>query len=361
MTPERNRKIETCCYLAMWALVAAVFILSVMRARSYTGGPLLDWHVFTDMVLSLLPFLAIFIIHNYLLIPKLLLRNKYRSYLIATIGLIVLIWFIEVARFAYIISRLGPPPPGAPAPWMRPLGAIPIYLDFIYDVLVVGVNLATALLFQRYDDRLKHESLMKSNAQSQLSYLKGQINPHFYMNMLNNIHGMIEINPEKAQEMVLDMSRLMRYMLYDSSKTLIGLAREIDFLSNYIDIMRQRYPESKVHVTTRFPSGADTAGIYVPPLLFLVYIENAFKHGVSYRDVSFVSVSISVAGGKVVFKCLNSCHPAGGKDGGIGLHNARQRLNLIYGDSYDLDIRNIGDNYSVELKIPAHENTDSDN
>ena len=95
---------------------------------------------------------------------------------------------------------------------------LPLLLDFMYAIVVVGVNLAVALMFQRYYDKLERESLMKANAESQLANLKAQINPHFYMNMLNNIHGMIEIDPERAQSMVIDMSQLMRHMLYESSQ-----------------------------------------------------------------------------------------------------------------------------------------------
>lgn len=91
---------------------------------------------------------------------------------------------------------------------MPPLLPMPVMLDSTYGLLVVGANLAITLMFQRYYDRLEQESLKKANAENQLAYLKAQINPHFYLNMLNNIHGMIDIDPEKAQKMLIDMSRL---------------------------------------------------------------------------------------------------------------------------------------------------------
>ncbi|MDE6160691.1 MAG: sensor histidine kinase, partial [Muribaculaceae bacterium] len=248
-------------------------------------------------------------------------------------------------------------------PHMRPLLPMPLFLDFTYALLVVGCNLAIALMFQRFDDKLERESLMKTNAESRLAYLKAQINPHFYMNMLNNIHGMIEIDQEKAQSMVLDMSRLMRYTLYDSSRPLIPLAEEVEFLQNYLRLMRQRYPADRLTITSQFPLPGDMHGISVPPLLSLVFIENAFKHGVSYRELSFVSVSVEVSGSRVRFSCMNSNHPQSGNHTereGIGLRNVGQRLALLYGEKAKLDISPTDTTYTVNLSIPAHEIKDSD-
>lgn len=184
------------------------------------------------------------------------------------------------------------------------------------------------------------------------------------MNMLNNIHGMIEINAEKAQEMVIDMSNLMRYMLYDSSNDRIALSSEIAFLKNYLRLMRQRYPEDRVKITVDFPSESAVSGVMIPPLLFLVFIENSFKHGISYRDDSFVSVRIEVQDNRVIFTCLNSVHPSAdnhGHDHGIGLKNIRERLRLIYGDKARCDIRTTASTYLVNLSIPTHETADPHN
>lgn len=219
-------------------------------------------------------------------------------------------------------------------------------------------------MFQRFDDRFEKESLMKANAESQLAYLKNQINPHFYMNMLNNIHGMIEIDPDKAQLMVIDMSQLMRYMLYESSRRMIPLSEEIMFLRNYMSLMRQRFPENKVSVTSEFPADNEIVGISLPPLLFLVFIENAFKHGVSYQEASFVAVSIEVSQQSVRFNCINSNHSRICDDmetTGIGLRNIRQRLSLIYGDKASLDLNVSRTTYTVNLIIPAHAVEDSYN
>ena len=122
-----------------------------------------------------------------------------------------MVWVGQYVDFVHFMQR----PPHSigqfPHPQLRPLIPLPLLMDFTYAVLVVGCNIAIVLLFQRFDDKIERESLMKANAESQLAYLKSQINPHFYMNMLNNIHGMIEIDAEKAQSMVIDMSHPVSY------------------------------------------------------------------------------------------------------------------------------------------------------
>lgn len=365
---DTRRRAESVCYVVMWGLVAAFYLLNVIRARSVNGEqPLFEWGMAVRAFVALVPFVALFIVNNCILIPRLLLRGRFALYFIAAVAAIFLVWLYQYEQFMEFLAKIGPPPEGARGPrphrFHRPLGAMPLFLDFVYDLLVVGMNIATALIFQNYRYRLERQRLSRANAESQLTYLKDQINPHFYMNMLNNIHGMIEIDPEKAQDMVLRMSKLMRYMLYESSKPKIPLSREIEFLRDYLQIMRQRYPESKVKIEAEFPSAAESGSIMVAPLFYLVYIENAFKHGISYQAVSRVSVKISIGGDKVTFDCENtvaadSKADKSGDSHGIGLQNASKRLQLIYGDSFTLTEGEESDEgeenklYRVSLTIP---------
>ena len=356
----RNRKIENIIYIGLWLVVIVLYLLDAMQIRHSAGKPLLDTTVLSRMTLSLLPFLALFLVNNILFIPRLLLHNRYKAYLSAAGALLIAVWMYQTWTFYFHFINYPKPPGHGPTP----LVPLPVLLSLVYDLLIVGANLAIALIFQRFEDRLERESLQKAHAENQLAYLKAQINPHFHMNMLNNIHGMIEIDAEKAQEMVIDMSNLMRYMLYDSSNDRIALSSEIAFLKNYLRLMRQRYPEDRVKITVDFPSESAVSGVMIPPLLFLVFIENSFKHGISYRDDSFVSVRIEVQDNRVIFTCLNSVHPSAdnhGHDHGIGLKNIRERLRLIYGDKARCDIRTTASTYLVNLSIPTHETADPHN
>ena len=360
LSHSHNRRLESLIYLGLWLLVIVLFLLGVMRSRSMDQLPAIDLATLFHTGWRFIPFFILFAVNNWVLIPGLLFRNRIMAYFLTALAAILVIWGWQYLHFMTELSLQPPRNPHPPGP--RHLIPLPLMLDFLFLLLIVGTNLAIALLFKRYDDLFERESLMKANAENRLNYLKAQINPHFYMNMLNNIHGMIEVDPDKAQDMVIDMSHLMRYTLYDSERERISLASEIDFLDNYLRMMRIRYPESKVSITRSFPDRDRTSGVMIPPLLFIVFLENAFKHGISYREQSYVSVSIEITDGTVGFHCLNSCHPVDSAHvPGIGLQNVRQRLKLIYGDNYTLQLDNIESAYSVNLTIPAHETKDTDN
>lgn len=360
---KKNRKDETKVYVVCWIVVVTIYLLDVMRARASIGGALFDSHLFLRMTQTLLPYLLLFLVNNYILIPRLLLRNRLRQYLLFGALSLIAIWAYQY--FDFINHSTRPPEPvfidkhNHP----RPLLPLPLVLDFSYGLLVMGCNLAVALLFQRYEDRFESESLKKANAENELASLKAQINPHFYMNMLNNIHGMIEIDPVKAQKMVIDMSGLMRYMLYESSKPMAGLSDEVGFMRRYLDLMRIRYPENKVRLSVCFPPEKELRGIQVPPLLFLVFLENAFKHGISYRNESFVDVSLQINGRSLIFKCSNSCFSPRerGKESGIGLVNVSQRLSLIYGKEASMKVDQSGKQFDVTLNIPIDETENHNN
>lgn len=365
MNPSNSKRIETLIYAGLWFIAIVLFLLDIMRGRSYTNMPLLDIEAVGRLTLMLLPFISLFALNNYLFIPKLLKKGHYTRYFFVTLCVIGIIWLWQRLQFYHILSFEEIPGHGTPPPHHgpHPLIPLPLFLDVIYDLLIVGVNLVISLLFQQFADRLTHESLMKENAENQLAYLKAQINPHFYMNMLNNIHGMIEIDSLKAQDMVIEMSRLMRYMLYNSSQPEIAMSAEVGFIKDYLALMRVRFPEDSVNISVKLPDNSDTHGIYIPPLLFLVFLENAFKHGVSYSSDSFIFVNLNRENNKIIFQCMNSIHKGKTSEthAGIGLENVRRRLEIIYGNHYNLDIEKTDSVYTVTLTLPYHEIENADN
>ncbi|MCM1336124.1 MAG: histidine kinase [Candidatus Amulumruptor caecigallinarius] len=364
MNRVTDKRLESLIYVALWAAAVTLLGLDMLRARSAASLPLVDGAVVWRAVLNVVPLLVLFVVNNYLLIPRLLKRGRYGAYFAAVTVTVALVWACQWGVFTQVIrpadGRLHPGPPGGGP---HPLLPLPLFLDVIYDLLIVGVNLAISMIFQHINDSLEREHLMKQHAESRLTYLKAQINPHFYMNMLNNIHGMIELNPSKAQDMVMEMSGLMRYMLYESERREIALSAEAGFIRDYVGLMRERYPEDAVRITLTLPPPTHMAGVRVPPLIFLVFIENAFKHGVSYAEPSFIRVSLSSVDGEVRFHCINSV-PRRGESAhaeGIGLANVRQRLTLIYGEAYQLNIQRTESEYTVTLTLPTHETEYPDN
>lgn len=354
----QTRKNENLLYVIVWVLALALFVMHELDDRTPHNDSLQGWQFALRCVRVVLPFAVLFAVHNYVLLPLLYFRRRIGSYLIACLMLVVL---VALYRSSGFYPNMPHPVFVHPDGWVppRPRLPMPVIHYSLYAVLMIGCNLAVSLTVRQIDYSMEREQLLAANMESRLEHLKSQINPHFYMNMLNNIHGLIDVDAAKAQDMVVDMSRLMRYMLYDSSRQFITLSKEVDFLRDYLRVMRQRYPDNKVTLNVSLPSEEEVASVSVPPLLFLVFIENAFKHGISYRQDSYVAISLNVDEGLITFSCINSCHTDAEsmktERVGIGLENVRQRLRLIYGEQARLSITNRQDTYTVNLIIPVHE------
>ncbi len=236
----------------------------------------------------------------------------------------------------------------------RPSKKWPTYNFLITTILISGFGLGLRFSEKMiYNDKLRKET-EKQKLHSELAFLKNQISPHFFFNTLNNIYSLIEINAEESKKAVLQLSKLMRYLLYESDSGYILLSKEIEFMKSYFELMKLRL-SPKVKLKVNFPEKSEN--ILIPPLLFVSFIENAFKHGISYREPSFITVNMSVSNNEIVFWCSNSnvknnykSKDISGKSG-IGLENVRKRLELLYPSKYNLVIRNTEAYYSVMLTI----------
>jgi LytS/YehU family sensor histidine kinase len=244
-----------------------------------------------------------------------------------------------------------PRPPFEEMPFFVPLFRGPFLGRMLIALLMFSFNIAVKLFFKSVRDQEAMKELEHNNLQTELDYLKYQINPHFFMNTLNNIHALVDIDTEKAKQTIVELSRLMRYVLYESNNRLISLSKELQFLNHYIELMRIRYTD-KVRIDVSFPT--DTGEVQVPPLLFVSFVENAFKHGVSYQHASFVSVCLQVVGEEIHFVCSNSnYYRSEDQHHGIGLDNIRKRLRLLFGERYKLSIDDTADCFDVQLLVPV--------
>jgi len=225
-----------------------------------------------------------------------------------------------------------------------------VIFKLILALMVVFANLGIALFFQTQENEKKMKELEHESMLQQLQYLRYQINPHFFMNTLNNIHALVDIDPEQAKKCILELSKLMRYVLYEGEKPTIPLEKEIEFLTQYISLMRIRYTDS-VKIDIDFPK--NPKGAEIPPLLFVSFVENAFKHGISYKSDSFINVSMAVVGDRLQFCCENSLNESNDDPhSGIGLENVKTRMGLLYGEDYSLKIEKCEDKYRVTSDVP---------
>lgn len=311
-----------------------------------------------------LSFMFVFYVNYFWLIRNYLLKGRVIEFLFANLALIILT-MIVVHLFMQILpeeNMLPDDPPGPRHPPHHPPEFPPMISFFLGNamlyMLIVGLSVAIRMTGNWYKMESIRQELERSRAEAELMNLKSQLNPHFLFNTLNNIYSLISFSPEEAQCAMHDLSRLLRYVLYDSSQSRVPLDKELDFIRNYVELMRIRLPRHAVLETDIKRPGTS---IEIAPLLFISLIENAFKHGVSNNLPSFIRIFIAAENKTVVCRIENSYFPKDKKDhsgSGIGLVNLRKRLDLLYRGKYNMVTEQRGDTYFAELTITETDNID---
>lgn len=344
---------ENVLYFMVWMAVILVPILNskmMSEEHIYLVNLLTVWS-------KLLPYVVIFAIHNYILIPTLLIKRRYILYLFVSISMLALI-FYPLEYYQDSIRNL----PYASGELYVIHGRASFtdlawYWNMLLGMFMMGANIGIKFIFLSIQTDQRMVALERQSLQAEMDYLKYQINPHFFMNTLNNIHALIDIDSEAAKDTVIELSKMMRYVLYDSETAETNIVNEVRFIENYIALMKIRYTDNvDVRLTIH---DAIRPNITLPPLLIIVLVENAFKHGVSYNKPSFVYIDLWSNKTHITCQVRNSRHKsqtvsnAEHKDSGMGLENIRKRLDLLFGDEYKLVIAdNDPEQYSIKLTIP---------
>ncbi|RFZ94021.1 sensor histidine kinase [Mucilaginibacter conchicola] len=229
------------------------------------------------------------------------------------------------------------------------------FIAVVVTLLLLGMGTISAVVQRFQADRLKEQVLQQEKIVSELSFLKTQINPHFFFNVLNTIYALIgSKNTDTAQESVYTLSHMMRYVLYDTKHDHTTLAKEIAFIDDYIKLMRLRLPDA---VQVIFEKPLTQANAELSPMLFLPYIENAFKHGVSSVHPSYIYIELKQAGNELLFEIRNSLfeqQPDNKEESnGIGLKNTQRRLDLLYPGKHLLQVEkdDTAREFVVKLKL----------
>jgi sensor histidine kinase YesM len=189
----------------------------------------------------------------------------------------------------------------------------------------------------------------KKIAEMELQLLKSQLNPHFYFNTLNNLYGLAMIAPKKAPDAILKLSDIMEYVIYDCRHDKVLLSKEIRFLQSYVELEKLRYDDSaRIKLDVKGSPGDKS----ISPMLLIQFVENAFKHGIEKeKSNSYLYINIKVDNGSLEYESVNSCNGFTGKSGGIGLTNARKRLELLYPQNHELVVLPGDHEYLVKLKL----------
>lgn len=354
---QNTKKGEGLVYIVIWLVV---FLMPVFMSRTSSG---FNWQRVIAEWIRFLPFFLIFLLHNYLLFPQLFIRGRRVAYFVLTISFVFAIAILWILGGKYLFRPVGPTAvpglefvPDRPA---LPLRMRPWFVNLIDTVvvaiLVIGFNSSIKLTVKWQEEEQKNRLLEKEKLQTELAFLRNQVSPHFFMNTLNNIHALIDINAEDAKESIVKLSRLMRYLLYDSEKGKTSLGKEVEFIKSYVELMKLRVV-SNVDIQLSFPEKIPQ--VEIPPLLFISLVENAFKHGISYQAESFIGIYIQVNEGYLYFRINNSIHnnSPNQEEGGLGLKNLKKRLELLYGSDFSLETTKNDNQFETNIILPLHEN-----
>lgn len=226
-----------------------------------------------------------------------------------------------------------------------------IYLSNVF-VTILATVLRVIMDWWRYQN--EKQVLLTQTMQSELRFLKSQINPHFLFNTLNNLYALTLKKSDKAPEIVLKLAEIMRYMLYECNERRVHLSKEIHYLYNYLDLERLRQPKE---ADIRFVVEGHVSEQLVAPLMFVPFVENSFKHGLNHATTGgFVRINLAVQGEDLEFTIENSKveqmpRPSHPRSGGIGLANVKQRLQILYPENHDLEIKDEPNKYTVILRL----------
>ena len=306
----------------VWLFVAQVLLLSLVIVSpgliTYvtTRDVQVAWDSLAVSAYCLAPAVAVYLVNFYLCVPMLWIRHKRWQFVVANIFLIIL-------NNAHILFKdINSLPENFLAGYFSF-----IIISMLVNLMAIGIALSIRYVMQQSERKQKV-------VEAELAWLKNQINPHFLFNTLNNISCLTQTDADKAQDTVMQLSDLLRYAMYETNKPKVPLEGEVEFMRNYIELMKLRCNEM---TTVRCQCSMVNGQSEVAPLLFISLIENAFKHGANSNAPAAIDISLKQQDGTLIFNCDNTNNPKPTKDrsgSGIGLENTRRRLDLLYPGRY---------------------------
>jgi sensor histidine kinase YesM len=310
----------------------------------------LTWNRYAGFLIVVSSYVIVFYVNYLYLVKRYLFTKQFGRYLLnnALLFIVLMAAVHFLLELFFSVSGAGKTRPQQPDAWL-------IVRFFVIEILiyifVIAISIAYKMTQSWYIAQAERKELERTHSEAELKNLKSQLNPHFLFNTLNNIYSLIDISPARAQEVVHELSRLLRYVLYDSTQLMVTIEKDMDFIRNYVELMRIRLSG---HVSVNTSLTCSSPDIPVAPLLFIALIENALKHGVSNGKPSFIRIEINASGEAIDCRICNSYFPKNENDksgSGIGLSNLRRRLDLLYPGSHTFTYGREGDEYRCELKL----------
>lgn len=328
---------KTLTHIASWAVV---FIMPALIFIS-EGNQRFEEALYRS--LASLPFLMLlFYLCYFWLIDRLWFKKQYLFFILVAVTLILCVSYSKYELFSYFELHKSKHK-------MPPFHAF-VYFDFLSNLLPVVFAMAIRYAQRNFSLEIAQKEAQAHKLQVDLTQLRYQLQPHFFFNALNNIYSLIEFDPQKAQQSVHSLSKLMRHFMQNSDQKQISLAEEVDFLQQYISLMQLRLTD-KTTVQVDFPK--QVPQLTIAPLLFISLVENAFKHGVSATTTTTLSFSLRVEGDTIIFKSENTKIPTQESlySSGIGIDNLKKRLTLLYPERHQYTIEEKEGKYIAQLTI----------
>lgn len=331
-------------HLTFWTVFFLVLVLLDLRNLDF-------WtNIFSNLTMILF-FAAIVYINILYLIPEYLFTQKTLLYILFLLVGIVLITPVYISLRIIIFRDY----PTLASQYYYNIASI-----VLLEIFVAVISLLYAIVADWLKKRVEISELYTTNIETELNFLKTQINPHFLFNTLNSIYALTLKKSDEAPELILRLSEIMRYMLYDCNEDVVPLDQEISYLKNYLEL--EKFRKGKNNQIT-FEVEGDPEGKVIAPLLLITFVENAFKHGVNNTEKGYVRIHFHILEDRLYFDIENSVSPQihllrlEKKDGGIGLENARRRLELLYPGKSSLNIQKQIDSFRVRVEIQLQNTT----
>lgn len=330
--------------VAVWAVVLFVMPLATYLSTQDTHATRTSFYVTWGLFQAPL---VVYFANFYLLGPYLFFKRRY--WLFVLINLVLILGLNSQFFLVYYHRNTIPNMPAMDANmWIGFFSGFLMFLVLNCVIVAVAIGIRHFIRTRQIRQQLKEEKA--KNTEAELAWLKNQINPHFLFNTLNNISSLTQIDPDAAQDAIAQLSDLLRYAMYETNKKTVPISGEVEFMRNYISLMKLRCNE-KTEVKTTFDIQQD---VEIAPLLFISLIENAFKHGMSSSRPSKIDIRLLQNEDKLVFNCDNTNYPKDDADrsgSGIGLENTRRRLDLMYAGRYTWEQKLEDNIYKVRVSI----------
>ena len=344
--------LQVIVHVAAWLCFLMLPFAFVPRPKE---GPFIpEQYISFYFLLSSFMYISFYYINFYLLIPKLLEKKRMILYVFVIVSLLIL-FGVFPRLYRYLSDDLHKLPP---IPWQsgnRSRNLSPPLLSggsIAISLLVFVISTGIKVVSQWFEYEKKNREIENEKLNTELSFLKSQINPHFLFNTLNNIYSLAESGSDKTSEAVMKLSSIMRYVLTEAKNNSVPLEKEIQFTSHFIELQKMRLTDkSKIDFTIT----GDPEGKQISPLLFLPFVENAFKYGISTREPSPIRIFLDIKDKELDFTINNNKYnqallkPA--ETTGIGILNIKRRLELLYHNRYKLYLADEKTNYTVNLNI----------